>query len=86
MRRLTAVFIVLVSGFGLSACGSTTHTQSYKDGWNMRAFTNTVQLLYVLNDCSKIYEYYAYARDLRSDFIAGCQDAGKTNDTYNERH
>lgn len=94
MKRLVTSGLVLAAGLGFSACGSsshtttdtTPHTQSYKDGWNMAVLTNHGDMRYYVGHCNHIYDLDSLPSDLRSEFIAGCKDAGKTLKTYNSTH
>ena len=91
MKRIAAIGLVLTAGLGLSACGSSSSpTASYLDGWNETAALNGHPYGWYLDgtaifpglSCNAIYDYLANGYDLRSEFISGCEAAGKTTQSY----
>lgn len=90
MKRIAAIGLVLAAGLGLSACGSHPITQSYIDGWDAKAQANagdaTGVAVYPDSSCSDVFDGLSNGSDIRSDFEAGCQDAGSTTQDYNSSH
>jgi len=80
MKRIVIVGLVLAAGLGLSACGSHPATQSYIDGWDSKAQFNTY------GTSANCEDIYLGSSDIHSEFIAGCEDAGDSRQTYAQSH